>query len=396
MTYTSTQFEQVIALFEERRRFEDWLATLEAKRAATPPHIYTRVHADYTARLQRVIEELGTHRSGLQDMERTLLDRVGALDVDEAKRRDEAAEAELRANVGELSGDQHRDIREGAQQAITAAQAERAKLNEELARVRQMLDATRPAGAPAAAQTAAAAPAAKVEPAARPAPAPGRGARSDGKDEWDLAFEDPLVTRAPARPSAPATQPATFDDLEFLKSLRDSQHSGDHPAVTPPAPAPSRSAPSRTASSGASASSAGTAAASAAMDRSPGGGGSATAVSTPTPSVPEIVAVPSAPTTVVPSPTVAAPSVAQTPAPEVAPPPPAPSAPEPSRPAALDSLPLIDPDELSEKAPRERTPAYLRESPPEQVKTLKCQECGTLNYPTEWYCERCGAELAAL
>jgi len=32
----------------------------------------------------------------------------------------------------------------------------------------------------------------------------------------------------------------------------------------------------------------------------------------------------------------------------------------------------------------------------EQVKTLKCQECGTLNYPTEWYCERCGAELAAM
>lgn len=30
------------------------------------------------------------------------------------------------------------------------------------------------------------------------------------------------------------------------------------------------------------------------------------------------------------------------------------------------------------------------------AKTLKCGECGTLNRPTEWYCERCGAELAAL
>ena len=30
------------------------------------------------------------------------------------------------------------------------------------------------------------------------------------------------------------------------------------------------------------------------------------------------------------------------------------------------------------------------------IKTLKCSECGTLNYPTEWYCERCGGELAAL
>ena len=31
----------------------------------------------------------------------------------------------------------------------------------------------------------------------------------------------------------------------------------------------------------------------------------------------------------------------------------------------------------------------------EAVRSLKCQECGTLNYPTEWYCERCGGELAA-
>lgn len=29
-------------------------------------------------------------------------------------------------------------------------------------------------------------------------------------------------------------------------------------------------------------------------------------------------------------------------------------------------------------------------------KTLKCEECGVMNFPTEWYCERCGAELAAL
>ncbi len=29
-------------------------------------------------------------------------------------------------------------------------------------------------------------------------------------------------------------------------------------------------------------------------------------------------------------------------------------------------------------------------------KTLKCAECGAMNLPTEWYCERCGAELAAL
>jgi hypothetical protein len=40
-----------------------------------------------------------------------------------------------------------------------------------------------------------------------------------------------------------------------------------------------------------------------------------------------------------------------------------------------------------------RTPADAR---PEVNKTLKCPECGTPNYPTEWYCERCGGELATM
>ncbi|HMS02607.1 MAG TPA: hypothetical protein PKE51_06515, partial [Gemmatimonadaceae bacterium] len=28
-------------------------------------------------------------------------------------------------------------------------------------------------------------------------------------------------------------------------------------------------------------------------------------------------------------------------------------------------------------------------------KTLRCTECSTMNLPTEWYCERCGSELAS-
>jgi hypothetical protein len=37
-----------------------------------------------------------------------------------------------------------------------------------------------------------------------------------------------------------------------------------------------------------------------------------------------------------------------------------------------------------------------RDSSAGPKKTLKCGECGVMNFPTEWYCERCGAELAAL
>ncbi|MBK5189503.1 MAG: hypothetical protein JJD97_14765, partial [Gemmatimonadaceae bacterium] len=106
------------ALYEERQRFEAWLAALEAKRATTPVHIYTRVHADYSARLQRVVEELRTHRTALQELESTLIDRLTALDGEEAKHRDEAAEAELRATVGELASGHFTEVTERTSAAI--------------------------------------------------------------------------------------------------------------------------------------------------------------------------------------------------------------------------------------------------------------------------------------
>jgi hypothetical protein len=54
----------------------------------------------------------------------------------------------------------------------------------------------------------------------------------------------------------------------------------------------------------------------------------------------------------------------------------------------------------SEPGNNRPTPASPAPAPapdePEPVRTLKCRECGTMNLPTEWYCESCGAELAAL
>jgi hypothetical protein len=45
----------------------------------------------------------------------------------------------------------------------------------------------------------------------------------------------------------------------------------------------------------------------------------------------------------------------------------------------------------------EANPIVIRsQGGPERHRTLKCGECGTMNFPTEWYCERCGAELAAV
>jgi hypothetical protein len=49
------------------------------------------------------------------------------------------------------------------------------------------------------------------------------------------------------------------------------------------------------------------------------------------------------------------------------------------------------PDEVQDGTPL----APIDENAPVE-KTLKCKECGTMNVATEWYCENCGAELAAM
>jgi hypothetical protein len=95
---------------------------------------------------------------------------------------------------------------------------------------------------------------------------------------------------------------------------------------------------------------------------------------------------------------------------------PKPAPPEPS-PAAVDEMTFLK--SVSDEEPRTppRRPsgpvaavstAPARPEPAVQTapqpgkaaaavaKTLKCSDCGTLNRPTEWYCERCGAELAGV
>jgi rubredoxin len=46
--------------------------------------------------------------------------------------------------------------------------------------------------------------------------------------------------------------------------------------------------------------------------------------------------------------------------------------------------------------PDNATPVAPANADAEVEKTLKCRECGTMNTATEWYCENCGAELAAM
>jgi hypothetical protein len=151
---------------------------------------------------------------------------------------------------------------------------------------------------------------------------------------------------------APRTS-ADFDELEFLKSVVGP--SGGTPASTPKIP--SSAPPSRDMSV-------------TAPRRTPQG--NAAARSTPSEgSSPQPRATPAgAPATPAP----AAASKAAQPA--------APAAPAETKKPASDT-----PDNA----------LGLRSSDvAEQPKTLKCNECGTMNYASEWYCERCGGELAQI
>jgi len=79
-------------------------------------------------------------------------------------------------------------------------------------------------------------------------------------------------------------------------------------------------------------------------------------------------------------------------------------APSPRRASGAQFQPVIPADtprtpsrtRAANPAPTPIVPEPTEEDESQEAeKTLRCRECGTMNTPTEWYCEQCGAELAA-
>ena len=327
MSESQSPMDVLNALMEERSRYEQWLAQLDARRGTTPPHVFERVRGDYGERLKSVLDQLAGRATELQVTAGTLADRVASLYADETTLRDERAEAELRASVGEFSMDRAREVMQRCDEAIATLGAERATVGAELGRVQEILAVavrgpTPPDG-----------PIIPIESLALSEPAPGASL--------------PAPAAAPTKPE-PARPAAAggFDELAFLNSVVDKPMAPLPPSRnTPPAP-PEPRAESRPAA--------------------------------PPPARTRLVE----PLDVeVPAAAAAAPSRRN-------------AAPTP----VLTSTPLVEKEgqESNSSLTPGSIPAFLKDVPTEQIKTLKCAECGTMNYPTEWYCERCGGELAAM
>ena len=350
----------VSALMEERRRYEGWIAALQARRATTADHVFERVHLDYTSRLEAVIVQLTSHADDLRREMESLTSRLGALTAEHQRAEDERAEAELRAHVGELSAEDWERSAGASDAALAESVARRADVAHELARTRELLDSTvRPqasAGAAPTARVSARAPAVTGDRASQPV----------------HAMEEPTVGAAASTESAPPVQlppPVIAAEQQLLdieeRPSRSSQ-TLDVPA-DPVVPAPAPGVPP------------------AASRRSTG--------------FDELAFLS---------------SVVDTPAGAFVPAP----VDEPDEKSRRDTFARRSQEEAIIHLADSDTPlgspviekegepllanagggssALSRDGTADGVKSLKCSECGAMNYPTEWYCERCGAELASL
>lgn len=397
------------ALVAERQRFDDWLVALEARRAETPARVFDRVHADYVARRDAVSSGLHAHVGSLEALANDLDGRLQHVQSQLAEREDARAEGILRTAVGEFNDDQWETTRQDVETQIAQLEDERQKLIGEAEDVSSLLSSARP-------------PAPEPEPEPEPEPlvvasVPDVEAELVSSNVASaIAHADPAAVEhtidlnvdgeeAPAVTAAP-----THDDMNttdpYLRAVRRNAEAeadiesafavseDEFQALTEAEDA----APSANAYHAANN---GTPAA-AEFDRDHEANAAIDALgghvgSTLPDALDEIdvfgepVTAPRANTTdYVPPRSNNDPYAPRTHATEApAQQPPQAAAPKRDGFDDLAFLRSVTTDSASTSGSATRANGAT-----DQAKTLRCTECGTMNFPTEWYCERCGGELA--
>jgi hypothetical protein len=229
MTATDTEAMSALhELLDERQRYQGWLATLEGRRNATPPHVYERVQKDYVGRLDRVMQNLAERAGQLTGTIEAMMDELSTLRQHESDRTDERHEAELRAAVGEFTPEDWEQRRKQADSELERITAERHSLEGELQELQRIVALTgtiRAAGANGNAAAGQAAPAAGASGAAAN---PGR----QGEESPAQSIEDFVAEWHP-----PQVPPGQVGYAPSKSALSASPESGGHEdQVIPAAP----------------------------------------------------------------------------------------------------------------------------------------------------------------
>src|SRR5690349_332531 len=256
MTDTNRSLQELPALLTERRKYEKWLQALDARRDTTPQHVFERVKADYTGRLERVDEELAVHRQAVNEERSSLHSRRSLLEAEEQLRRDERAELELRQHVGELEGGEAATAFQAVDEALKQLVDEKGGLSTRIAELDAMLELKPfstpiggapiespplgipniPVSAPAPAR-AAAPPSPPPAPAAqRPVAAHAPAAAPHPPVAAKTERAEPIIPSAEPAPP-PRAQAERFDELAFVSNVLGAD--GPAPATAPP-PTPIR------------------------------------------------------------------------------------------------------------------------------------------------------------
>jgi hypothetical protein len=229
MSQTEKRVEAVAALIADRRKYESWLAALEAKRAETPDHVFFRVRSDYERRLSEVLERLRSQASALNERADALAARLATLVDEERASNDRRHEAELRRAVGEFMPREWDDLVKQTADTLARIATERATIQNELAEIRELLGGGKSSGA-APTRSAPTSPG-----TAESRPTQATAAPELPPDE--LAFLRSLITPevaakaiAPPADGAPASSAAVVKEAE---PLLDPKRSGrDTPALS--------------------------------------------------------------------------------------------------------------------------------------------------------------------
>ncbi len=347
--HSPVSIDDVRALVAERHRFDDWLSALEGRRAETPEHVYARVHGDYLTRRERVLAQLHAQAPALAELLASLDARSAALSDRMGAQEDERTEAMLRHAVGEFDDAAWHAVRDRVEASLQEMGVEHGELEAQRADVGQLLAHAQP---PVAAD---------VESPAPEPEAPSVVVASE-TPSWLSDDDVSLEVAAPSEPptaNAPEPQVDDQEGTDRVVSITETLAAIEADVVddVPPASA-DVDGPIRPPMSGG-------------LERPNFWGTRETGVPAAEPTDTEAQDLYGDATS---DRGVASDSGGATPPAE-----------------SFDELAflrsVIDPQSQSPsvpKAPGTDTPQ----------KTLRCTECGTMNLPTEWYCERCGGELA--